>query len=215
MEPIIKPLNSDLLTKFGFTYDGYYWNNPMVPFRLVKADKEGTYMVDIENAPIGSTPPPISSNSQLLQLFMKTVPAYFEVMFTQMKMDPATAMPWMFQSMLNRFMKFDESLDIKVVVQKVGDGIALVAGNEVTHTLITGIQCEFDVDLADVHTDEITHERIFINPECMSYDYLNSIIPEGKVVLAVKIMLNESGEFVPFYGVGYHKPPVPVNPSMS
>lgn len=194
MNKIIVPLNDDVLLKFGFTFDGYYWIHPNAPFKLVLSNQENTYMVEIPGADIGSTPPPIKSNHQLLMMMTQLAGPYLQQSIEPIAqvMEPQQLIEEV-QNIVERYFNFQDD-KLKMVAMINPTGIELKPGNEITLTIISGVQMRFLVYFKDD-----TDEEIFYNPGCISYPFIKSLFPD-KEPKSVDVMTSNGWQA--FFGVG-------------
>lgn len=194
MNKIIVPLNDEILTKFGFTYDGYYWVSPNVPFRLVLSNQENTYMVDIPEADIEMTPPPIKSNHQLLLLMTQMAGAYLQRSIEPLVdvMDPQQFIEEV-QEIIKRYYNFQDDR-LKMIASISPTGVEMKPANEYTLTVISGIQMQFNVIF-----DDDTEEVIYYNPGCISYPFIKTLFPD-KTPKSLQVMTSNGWQL--FFGVG-------------
>lgn len=216
MEHIIKKLSRDLLEEWGFEYDGYYWVHRNYLFKLINSNVPNTYMVFIEGAGIGQTPPPVETNSGLLQLIMAFSEKFIQEQLKDQKFISPQSQGQALAKALSDYLQFDQNLRMRLVLGAMGQG-GLVPDNEYTHTLLSGYECEFKVYLNQVSTlgpgvkgiNKPTNrtETIYYNPECISYQFLESLFP-GHIISKVEVVStsNDGSDTVtPFFGCGLPK----------
>lgn len=204
MKKIISKLTRELLEEWGFTYDGYYWVHFNYPFKLITANKPNTYMVEIEGAGIGQNPPPIETNSQLLQLIMNFSGLYLQSrMKDQQFLNQNIAGQFMAKT-ISEFLSFDKNLSFRLMMSAMGQG-NLAPDNEYTHTLISGYECEFEVSMVDSDGDKRV-ETIYYNPECISYPFVSSLFEDCEVTsISIVSRIDTEVEVTPFFGCGLPK----------
>jgi hypothetical protein len=200
MEHIVKKLNSDILSNWKFTYDGYYWVNPSYSFKLIKSDTDGTYMVFIEGAPIGTTPPPIGTNSDLLRLIEDNFADYLTHSLSDKNFISNQAQFEYIYTVVDEYFSFDKKLDIKLVPSN--QGFQLVPNNEYSYTILGGVEVGFKVKYIDKSSNEVTGE-IYCNPDCICTEYLIKYF-DCKEIKSVS-SLNKDGSLDPFFGIGIPK----------
>jgi len=194
MDKPIVLLNDEVLTQFGFTFDGYYWVSPNIPFKLVLSNQDNTYMVEIPGADIGQTPPPIKTNHQLLLYMSQMAGGYLQQCIEPIAqvMEPQQLVEEV-QNILSRYYNFqDERLKMVGVLNPTG--IEVRPANEYTLTIQSGVQMRFLV-----YFEGDTEEEIFFNPACISYPFIKSLFPDREPS-AVDVMTSDGWQA--FFGVG-------------
>jgi len=204
MERIIKKLNAEFLESWGFTFDGANWIHPNYTFKLAASNKEGTYMVIIPNVEIGKTPPPINSNTGLINLIMANSVDYIRKFMDGKKFISQSAQGEAMAKAMSDYLNFDKDLKFRLIGDQFGR-MGLRPDNEYTHTLMTGFECEFRVtkvsyDDSDVESSEI----IYYNPECISYNFLSQLFSDSEV-RKVEIHDIKNDIWTPYFGTGLPK----------
>lgn len=203
MKRVIRDLNREILIEWGFDYDGYYWVHPNYPFKLINSDTEGTYMVHVDDAPLGTTPEPVSNTSTLLNLVMAVSTIYVGSRIDQESTDIDTQVPKITE-LLKEYLSFDEDLLFKFVVGENGQG-GITPGNEYTYTLLSGLEDDFVVGMEKFGSGVQEYRNVFCARECMCLRYLQDLFP-GHIIISVEMknidMLAEENPFEPFYGSG-------------
>lgn len=204
MERIVKTLSNEILTEWGFHFDGFYWIKSDLPIKLQKGN-DGKYIVQIENVPIGQNPPPIDTNSKLIQLILAFAGNYIQMKVKDKKFLNQKAQGMAIANALSEFMNFDKNIRMRLSMGNMGQG-GLTPDNEYTHTLISGIELEFHV----IHENKENGpalDVIYYNPECISYNFLRSLFNDDEIKSVSVIGIDEKGEKVetPFFGCGLPK----------
>lgn len=204
MDKIIKKLNSEFLESWGFTFDGVNWIHKNYTFSLTASNKEGTYMVNIPNAEIGQTPPPINSNTGLINLIMVDSVNYIRGFMEGKKFISQTAQGESMAKAMSDYLKFDQKLSFRLVSDQFGR-MGLHPDNEYTHTMMSGLECEFRVTMYSYNDpeDEFT-ELIYFNPECISYNFLSQLFYKNEIK-KVEIHDVTNDVWTPYFGTGLPK----------
>lgn len=192
MEHIIKPLNSDLFTKWGFKFDGYYWTREYCPFKLCASNKDGVYMVILDQAKPGQTPPPISNNGQLLQLLAQVSGLYIHEHMKDQTFFNAKAQGEYMAKLMSDYFQFDQNLKFRL--SPAPGGLGLEPDNEYTATLMSGNESTFKVKWSDG-----TEELLYYHCTVVSYSFLRDL--KGMAPEMVWVISSE-GEETPFFGCG-------------
>lgn len=197
MEHIIKPLDSKLLGSWGFEFDGYYWLKQHVPFKLTASNKPNTYMVVLENASPGQTPPPIETNSQLLQMLCQTIGLYIHHKLKDQNFISPKLHGMAVAKAASEFFQFDQNLKFRL--SPAPGGLGLSPDNEYTETIMGGLEVEFIVEWSDG-----TEEYMYYSPTAISFNFLKSLKNsevEPKMVWVTEV----DGSRTPFFGCGMPK----------
>lgn len=217
MEHIIKKLTRELLESWQFTYDGYYWVHENYPFKLINSNKPNTYMVFIEGAGIGQTPPPVETNSGLINLIMAFSESFIQKQLKDQKFLSPQAQGQALAKAMSDYLQFDQNIRMRLVLGAMGQG-GLVPDNEYTHTLLSGLECEFKIlftqslslgnGVKGIGTVKSDEEIIYYNPECISYLFLESLFPNKTISkVLIKSTDKSTGEdtWTSFFGCGLPK----------
>lgn len=197
MEKVIKDLTADVLMDLGFSYDGYYWGSPNVPFKLQSADQGYTVFIEIPGA---ETPPPVMTNSDLLRLMCSVSTVYLQKELNGFNPSSAEMAKFHLNQLILKYFNFNPSSSYKMAAILGPQGIGITPANEFTFTVLNGVQCEFKVYLSG---DKL--ETVYIHPECMSGRYLKELFPDDEID---RVEVLSEGGYEPFFGCGMHKPEV-------
>lgn len=209
MEHIIKKLDRNLLTDWGFTYDGSYWIHKNYAFKLqlTKAKLTTGEEVDVYGltAPeIGLVKPIIVNNNGILfQIIVQEFNNYIHKKLKDSKFLNNTAKLNSIKSAKEEYFSFDSDLDMVIQNTPVANQVqlSLVPNNEYTHTLLSGIECNFKIDLKS--ESELKSEILYYNPTCISYQFIKSKFPNYDIVGV--FILDRDNNWEPFYGSGIPK----------
>lgn len=204
MDNIIKSLNSEFLESWNFTFDGVNWIHPNYCFKLTASNVKGTYMVIIDGVEIGQTPPPIKTNSGLLNLIMYDSVNYVQNYLKDKKFISNKAQGEAMAKAISEYLGFDTNLSFRLVEDQLGR-MGLHPDNEYTYTLLTGYESKFEVTLMDPTDPEVnTVDYIYYHPECISFNFLRQLYPDCSII-SVKIYDESNLVWTPFFGLGLPK----------
>lgn len=183
---INQELTREFLQSHGIQFDGAYWVNPNLPFRLQASNVEGTWMVTIPELPVGAhQPAPIKNYSELLKLMLGTLQYFIN---KKKQLSQPTNPQEEIQLTVNcigEVFGFDKNLVFGMNITPMGAQI--FPGNEYTHTAITGNEEEFVV----LYTDRGKGEKFecSYSPECISKSFLTELISKhiGKKVEDINV----------------------------
>jgi len=204
MDKIIKKLNAEFLESWGFTFDGANWIHQNYSFKLAASNKEGTYMVIIPDAEIGQTPPPIESNTGLINLIMANSVDYIRKFMDGKKFISQTAQGEALAKAMSDYVGFDKNLSFRLIGDQFGR-MGLHPDNEYTHTLMSGLECEFRITLVSDDDPEVeSTDLVYFNPECISYNFLSNLFPDCEI-RKVEIHDINNDIWTPYFGTGLPK----------
>lgn len=211
LQRIIMPLTRDFLQSHGVKFDGAFWVNEILPFRLTASQTLNTWMVTIPNLPANiQQPSPISNYSDLIRLMLSLCPAYLQKTVQDLRPLGLNQEQTM-QKIVEAFAKlftFDNC--IRFNLQFGPQGFGINPGNEYTHTLLVGRECEFKVVyqvLDDNKSRDMDTFEFTMAPECVSLDFictqLGAILGVGVDIKITSVeIVDENNEYKPFYGAG-------------
>lgn len=191
---MIKPIDRELLIKWGFEYDLAFWTHPSYLFKLQSI--ESGYRVLVPTDINESKSFDISSNGQLLQLIAVESNRLIEEKLKDSKFLNKDAQLKFIVDTIHDIFSFDDRLAFQLQVTPMG--LQLTPNNEYTYTLLRGIECTFRVTL--LKDENVKFDSFSAAPECVSYRYLKTLYPDY-VVNLVEIQLTDDN-WEPFFGVG-------------
>jgi hypothetical protein len=201
-------LNSDLLAKAGFNFDGYYYVNPSCPVRLNKVEAGyAISFIDPNGPPIEDT---ISNYCDLIALMMKTVQQVIQVQSVGKTFANTQEQVQFIADVVKKYFKFDKHINLVILHSPMG--LQIIPNNEYTYTVINGDIRNFKV-YYEWQSGEVVSKNsieLEISAQCISWPFLMTFITKSlegfnkesdKLTITGVYMINEGAE-IPFYGMG-------------
>lgn len=207
-------LNSDIIEKAGFTFDGYYYVNPKCPVRLNKV--ESGYAVSFIDPAAPQINDSINNYCELISLMTQTLQMVIEKELEGKNFTDAKEQLSFIGTVVKNYLKFDKSLNFIVVNSPAG--LQIRPNNEYTYTIVSGDIRKFKVNYKISHTaaidetDAVEENTIDleVSAQCISWPFLMDCISEShegfnketdKLTIVSVTLINEDKE-IPFFGMG-------------
>lgn len=200
-------LDTDVLRRAGFAFDGYYYNNPNCPIQFHKTD-EGYFpsFTDPNGPPVERVG--IKDYSALIRIMANALPIKIGKLMQAKYANQQQANEVLNQK-IREYWSFDPELQFTILGGP--QGMQIIPNNEYSFSLLNGEILEFDVRYQQV-IDKVdqpeAHITIETNPQCICWNYICAVLTEvlGKDadfrVLYVNVVEPESKILVPFFGAG-------------
>lgn len=206
-------LNSDIIEKAGFAFDGYYYVNPQCPVKLNKVESGyAITFIDPAGPQINET---INSYCDLISLMTQSLQMVIEKELQGKGFADAKEQLSFIGTVVKNYLKFDKSLNF--IVMRSPAGLQIRPNNEYTFTIASGDIRKFRVNYNIAHTtiDETNalsnHSmEIEVSAQCISWPFLMDCISEShegfnkesdELTIVSVTLINEDKE-IPFFGMG-------------
>lgn len=204
-------LNTQVLQKSGFVFDGYYYVNENCPIQLRKVD--GGYSPSFKD-PSG---PKIDKNvvikdySNLISVMLSVLPIHLgKMMQKYAKFNDGEAKV---QEELRKYWQFDNDISFTIIANP--KGMQSIPQNEYTFSLVNGGILAFHVRYQEVKHDEngnkidCEEQELILeaNPQCICYNYVAYILSSELHINDFKVIYisfeePENKILIPFFGTG-------------
>lgn len=207
-------LNSDIIEKAGFVFDGYYYVNPQCPVKLNKVESGyAVTFIDPAGPQINET---INNYCELISLMTQSLQMVIEKELQGKTFTDAKEQLSFIGTVVKNYLKFDKSLNF--IVMNSPAGLQIRPNNEYTYTVVSGDIRNFKVNYEIVHTaatdesDALSKHTIEIevSAQCISWPFLMDCITDShegfnkesdKLTITSVTLINEDKE-IPFFGMG-------------
>lgn len=206
-------LNSDIIEKAGFAFDGYYYVNPQCPVKLNKVESGyAITFIDPAGPQINET---INSYCDLISLMTQSLQMVIEKELQGKEFADAKDQLSFIGTVVKNYLKFDKSLNF--IVMRTPAGLQISPNNEYTFTIASGDIRKFRVNYNIAHTtidetDALSNHsmEIEVSAQCISWPFLMDCISEShegfnkesdKLTIVSVTLINEDKE-IPFFGMG-------------
>lgn len=203
-----KVLDSEILSKAGFNFDGYYYINPSCPIKLNSA--EGGFMANFidESAPqLNQT---ISTYSELISMMVRTLNFTIEKGIANRQFANPNEQVNAMAEIVKRYFAFDVNINLVLLASPMG--VQVNPNNEYTFTLVNG-----DIKQVKVYYEWVTPQQVNsdtieleVAAQCISWPFLMKVIKKeltefnndtDKLGITKVVLINEDQE-IPFFGMG-------------
>lgn len=214
-------LNSDLLDKVGFKFDGYYYVNPLCALRL--NSNNGAYSVSFEDPAAPQINQTISTYCELIELMLNTIHFTIDKAATGKNFVSPEEQVKFVAEVIKKYFAFDKNLNFCMMAGPAG--MQLLPNNEYTYSVTNGGIKNFKVYYEVIHPNAVDESEALergeieleIAAQCISWPFLMKFIPteiegfsEGDKIKIVKVRLVADDKEIPFFGMGIptiHKQP--------